>query len=107
MGTNTISLPTGLVFDRWELRYSLISAVEVISEEDPENPGSFIDVRGGPSATSPSSLLPIFGIVDNTLVGNASTTIYGPVPEPSTWALWLAGAAGLGVAARRRAGRQA
>jgi PEP-CTERM motif len=107
MGTNDINLPTGLVFDRWELQYTLISTVEVTSEEDPENPGTFIEVRGGPTTTSPSSLLPIFGIVDNTLVANSSTTVYGPVPEPSTWALWLAGAAGLGMAARRRSARQA
>jgi PEP-CTERM motif len=107
MGTNSITLPTGLVFDRWQLQYELTSAIEVISEEDPENPGTFIDTRGGPTSSSPNTLLPIFGIVDNTLVANTSTTIFGPVPEPSTWALWLAGVAGLGVASRRKARGQA
>lgn len=105
MGTNTITLPTGLVFDRWQLSYQLTSAIEVTSVEDPDNPGAFIEVRGGSTTSSPNTLLPIFGIVDNTLVANSSTTIYGPVPEPSTWALWLAGVAGLGVAARRKTAR--
>lgn len=102
MGTNTITLPTGLVFDSWKLQYSLISAVEVTTVEDPDNPGSFIDVRGGSTTSSLNTLLPIFGMVDNTEVANSSTTIFAPVPEPETYAMLLAGLGIIGAVARRR-----
>lgn len=107
MGTNTITLPTGLVFDAWRLQYSLTSAIEVLSVEDPDNPGSFIEVAGGPTTSSPDTLLPIFGIVDNAQTGNASNTIFAPVPEPTELALWLTGIAGVGVAARRKSAQKA
>ena len=107
MGTNTISLPTGLVFDFMRLNYSLTSAIAVTTEEDPANPGSFIDVLGGPTTSSPNTRLPIFGMLDNTQVANSSTTIFAPVPEPTSVALWLAGVAGLGVATRRKNAQKA
>ena len=102
MGTNAITLPTGLVFDSWKLHYSLISAIEVTSVEDPANPGSFIEVRGASTTSSPNTLLPIFGIRDNTQTANASTTIFAPVPEPETYAMLLAGLGIIGAVARRR-----
>lgn len=102
MGTNEISLTTGLVFDQLRLHYTLISAISVTSEEDPENPGSFIEVEGGPTGTTPTTILPIFGMLDDTATANSTTTIYAPVPEPGTWAMLLAGACALGLRARRR-----
>ena len=40
------------------------------------------------------------GLIDRDVLG----TVVGPVPEPSTWALTIAGLALVGVAARRRRG---
>ncbi len=102
MGTNAITLTTGLVFDQWRLQYTLKSAIGVTEEEDPLNPGTTIQVPGGPVGSTPTTLLPIFGIVDNTAVANSSTTIYAPVPEPESWAMLLVGACALGMRARRR-----
>lgn len=102
MGTNTVTLPTGLVFDRLLLDYTLLSAAGVETVEDPDNPGSLIDVDIGPVGTTPTGLLPIFGMVDVAKVANSSFTVYAPVPEPAVWALWLAGLAATGAAVRRR-----
>lgn len=102
MGTNSITLTTGLVFDQWRLHYTLTSAIGITEEEDPLNPGATIQVPTGPAGTTPTTLLPIFGIVDNTTIANSSTTIYAPVPEPESWAMLLVGACALGLRARRR-----
>ena len=102
MGTNAITLTTGLAFDQWRLHYTLTSAIGVTDEEDPLNPGGTIQVPTGPVGSTPTTLLPIFGIVDNTTVANGSTTVYAPVPEPETWGMLLVGACALGLRARRR-----
>lgn len=102
MGTNTVTVPTGLVFDRLELSYALLLAEELVLVDNPDDPEKPFEERGGPIGSTPNTLLPIFGMLDSTKVANTSTTIYGPVPEPATWALWLAGLAAAGVAARRR-----
>ena len=101
MGTNTITLLAGQTFDQLRLQYHLISAFSVEMVEDPDNPGSQLRIVGDTVGSTPTTLLPIFGMVDNTQVANTSTTIYAPVPEPETWALWLAGIAALAARARR------
>lgn len=105
MGTNEVTVPTGLVFDRLHLDYTLLSAYEAIQVADPnrpDDPDAFIEVPGDPIGSTPTTILPIFGMLDNTQVANTSITVYGPVPEPATWAFWLAGLAAAGVAAKRR-----
>lgn len=105
MGTNTISLPTGLVFDSWKLNYSLISAIEVITVEDPDNPGSYIEVQGSSITSSPYTLLPIFGTLDTN---TSTTTIYAAaVPEPESYAMLLAGFCIIGALARSSKNKQA
>jgi len=51
--------------------------------------------QGGPNSAGYGSQL-----FDNGLYAAAAPT--NVVPEPSTWALMIAGLAGLGIAARRR-----
>ncbi len=102
MGTNTVTLTTGLVFDRLHLAYSLTTVAGISVVPDPDNDGASITVRGGPVGSTPTGLLPIFGMLDATTTGNTSTTVYGPVPEPATWALWLVGVGAAGALARRR-----
>lgn len=81
MGTNSLALPTGLVFDQWSLNYSLLSSQSVTSTAV-----SLLPWGGAPEQYSPDVLS--FAVA---------------VPEPSTYALMLAGVAGVGMLARRRA----
>jgi hypothetical protein len=89
MGTNAVALSTGLVFDTLQLQYSLLSA---------------LTATGQATGSTPFGILPIFGMPDVAVDGNTSQTIYGPVPEPATWALWLLGLGAVGALARRRVG---
>lgn len=85
MGTNTINLSAGLVFDAMELNYTLNSFT-------PEDSGYSDNVIQG--------LLPIFGAPEmNT---SSPGIIYAPVPEPGTYALLAAGLAVVAGVARRR-----
>lgn len=87
IGTNEVVLNTGLVFDQMQLSYSLTSAV---SEPDPT-----VAVN-----TTLTGLLPIFGAPEQNT--SNQNIIYGPVPEPGTYLLLLAGLAGVGWVARQR-----
>lgn len=48
----------------------------------------------------------VIGTDDNEYYGSFYTSTLAPVPEPGSLALWLAGLAGLGAAARRARGRR-
>ena len=85
MGTNTINLEAGMVFDAMELNYAL----NIFTPEGPQATDNVIN-----------GLLPIFGAPEmNTFYPGI---IYAPVPEPSTYALLAAGLAVVGSLARRR-----
>ncbi len=85
MGTNTINLTAGLVFDAMELNYTLNSFT-------PDDPNYSDNVIQG--------LLPIFGAPE--MNPYSPGIIYAPVPEPSTYALLAAGLAAVAGAVRRR-----
>lgn len=87
IGTNEVVLSTGLVFDQMQLSYTLTSAV---AESDPTLAVS----------TTLSGLLPIFGAPEQNAFDPG--IVYGPVPEPGTYLLLLAGLAGVGWVARQR-----
>ncbi len=93
IGTNTIALPTGLVFDEMYLEYTLTRSVEFFANAaDPDNPL--------PVDTTLTSILPIFGAPELNAFGPG--IIYA-VPEPSTFALIFPGL--LALAGIRRRGR--
>lgn len=85
MGTNTIDLTAGLVFDAMELNYTLNN----FTPEDPSYPDNVIQ-----------GLLPIFGAPE--MNSYSPGIIYAPVPEPGTYALLAAGLAVVAGVARRR-----
>jgi PEP-CTERM motif len=87
IGTNEVVLGTGLEFDQMQLSYTLTSAV---SELDPS-----VSVN-----STLTGLLPIFGAPEQNVFEPG--IIYGPVPEPGTYLLLLAGLAGVGWVARQR-----
>jgi hypothetical protein len=68
------------------------------------SPGSFVGFvsAGALGSLDVSTAQPAFGSVWTTV---NDLTLAGPVPEPQTAALWLAGLACLGTAARRRRAR--
>lgn len=80
IGTNTVALPTGLVFDEWELAVAITTT----------------------GATGPAiSLLPWPGLAPE--VYSPSVLSYsGAVPEPASWAMMIAGFGLTGAAMRRR-----
>lgn len=87
MGTNTVVLDSGLVFDQMLLNYTLNFA---LSEDGLEQP----------IGSTPTGLLPIFGAPEQN--ESFPGIIYSPVPEPTSGLLLLAGLAGLGWVAKKR-----
>lgn len=85
MGTNTINLTAGLVFDAMELNYKLNS----FTPGDPDYSDNVIQ-----------GLLPIFGAPEMNVYSPG--IIYAPVPEPGAYALAAAGLAVVAGVARRR-----
>jgi hypothetical protein len=93
LGTNTINLDTGLVFDQMHLQYSLTLATELLDTAvDPDNLL--------PVGSTLSGMLPIFGAPEENSF--APGIIYAPVPEPETWVMLLVGLGLVGAAVRRR-----
>ena len=82
LGTNTVSFPSGLIFNAWVLTDTNTSMT---------------------TTSTPLSLLPWPGKAPEAYSPEAIA--YSAVPELSTWAMALLGFAGLGCAAMRRAGR--
>lgn len=94
LGTNAISLGTGLVFNQMYLQYSLTQATELENDAaDPDNLQHIDSTLYG--------LLPIFGAPEQNKFSPG--IVYAPVPEPETWAMLLAGLGLVGAAVRRRA----
>jgi hypothetical protein len=82
LGTNTDSVPLGLVFDQWVLSDTIVSS-------------------NVPDST-PSSLLPWPGSAPEIYSPSAFSYSSGAVPEPATWALMIGGFGLAGVTLRRR-----
>ena len=71
IGTNTINLTSGLVFDQMQLHYTLTTAIEAEEHAvDPDNLQPIGSTLGG--------LLPIFGAPEANIYSPG--IIYGPVP---------------------------
>lgn len=86
MGTNGITLNSGLVFDKMHLSYTL--ATYVPDNVDDTAPNTI------------NSRLPIFGAPEmNPFYPGI---IYGPIPEPGTLAMLAAGLGMVGLMSRRR-----
>ncbi|WP_293456839.1 PEPxxWA-CTERM sorting domain-containing protein [Phenylobacterium sp.] len=94
IGTNSLALTPGLIFDQWVLNVVLNSAFEVGTST--------------PTDTTPGEILPIFGPADVNrpdVVSYSATGFTAGVPEPAAWALMIAGfgMAGAMVRQKRRA----
>jgi hypothetical protein len=87
VGTNSITLPTGLVFDEMNLVYSLTSSSTTDISGNP---------TGDPTNSTINGLLPIFGPPELAFAPNIT------VPEPHSVALLALGAGAFGAARRRR-----
>lgn len=96
MGTNGITLSAGLVFDTMKLNYVLTNFVP----GDPPSELGKLDADFNSNVTQIQGLLPIFGAPE--MNEYSPGIIYAPVPEPSTYALTLAGIAALAMVVRRR-----
>lgn len=79
LGTNDLALPTGLVFDEIDLNYTLLSSTSTYS--------------------TPDILLPYPGMGPEY---NADGALAYAVPEPSSYAMMLAGLAAVTWAGRRQ-----
>ena len=108
-----------------ELNYSLYGATQAISElsdGDSPNPALYNELGAGDKIwlldiDSGNSLHSLILTLNSAAVSDINAAILGkkmrfaisghadPVPEPSTWIMMLAGFAGLGLAAYRRAAR--
>jgi hypothetical protein len=102
IGTNTISLVTGLIFDQMHLSYSLTSSVEAIWDGSDWVPGV------NPINTTLSGLLPIFGAPEATADWSNGDIAYrtgAAVPDFASTLALLAGALGLVSALARRTRR--
>ncbi|QOJ22851.1 MAG: PEP-CTERM sorting domain-containing protein [Gammaproteobacteria bacterium] len=95
VGTNAISLATGLEFDEMQLSFALTSAVVDYSFDPllPENA-----LNGNPSDTTINGRMSIFGAPE----AYSGISLVSVVPEPEFYAMLLAGIGLLGIAARRR-----
>jgi hypothetical protein len=89
MGTNEIGLTSGLVFDDMQLNYTLNGYVPNVPPD-------------GPAGTTIQGLLPYLGAPEQNEAFPGISYVTNPIPEPSTYALMLAGLAGVGFMARRR-----
>lgn len=92
IGTNTVTLSSGLIFDEMRLHYLLTQATEDPATAD--DPNDLLPVE-----TALLGLLPIFGAPENN---EFSPGITYSIPEPSTLALSLFGGMALVASARRR-----
>lgn len=92
MGTNTISLSAGLAFDTMHLNYVLKSFTG-------ESAGAIQAMDDSSDATTIMGLLPFSGAPE---MAYGPDIIYAPVPEPGTYALFVAGLAAVGMVVRRR-----
>jgi hypothetical protein len=90
VGTNSITLSTGLVFEEMNLVYTLVSSSTTDTNGDP---------TGNPTDTTIDGLLPIFGAPEQAFGPNI---VYGAVPEPKSLALLTVGACAAVAAVRRR-----
>lgn len=86
LGTNGITLDTGLVFDEMHLSFTLLSAVDL---GDPASP----------SLTTINGLLPVFGAPEQNTYSPG--IVLAPVPEPDARLMAAAGLLLLGAASRR------
>jgi hypothetical protein len=84
LGTDTVSLPTGLTFDDIQMNYTFLTSTVANAK--------------------PWSILPWGGVApEEQFSGNISyDTVSQPVPEPETYAMLMAGLGLLGAVARRR-----
>lgn len=94
IGTNTVSLTTGLTFDRMELDYLLTRAEEEASICN--------GVDGVPINSELGGLLPIFGGPELNQFSPGIEYVSNVVPEPATLAMTVFGLGFLGLTARRR-----
>jgi hypothetical protein len=97
IGTNAISLPSGLMFDQMILNYTLTSST-YMNQSDPLDP-----LNGTAADSNLSGPLPIFGAPEET---NSAIEYVSGVPEPGTYALLGAGMIAIGAMRFRRSSRQ-
>jgi hypothetical protein len=90
LGTNTVTLPGSLVFDQIVLTDTIVSTE---------------DLNGGPTTTTVTSIVPIFGTPDQTPYARGVVSYSGntpSVPEPASWAMMVSGFALIGGTLRSR-----
>ncbi len=109
LGSNTVTLPTGLDFDNMELTYLLQSAVDDPRfGGDPQNPlpiNSTIQPESSdPQFKGRGGMLPIFGPpeLNTSFPGIDYQVSVVATPEPATFGLMVTGLGVVGAAVRRR-----
>ena len=111
IGTNTITLGTGLVFDELFLSYTLNSVASLPAPipddmDDMDAIGDDDGINVMPLVAIPSTIrgsLPIFGAPELAYPRNIQYV--ATIPEPETYAMMLMGLATVGGFARRRSAR--